>query len=225
VKRNSERAGTPVWDLPVRLFHWALVLLIPLSWWSARNNADTVHFWSGYTLLFLLVFRILWGFAGSSTARFASFVRGPSSIVAYLRGAHARQAGHTPLGALSVVAMLLALLVQLSSGLIQIDDDDFVEGPLSGLVPYDTALLAHDVHEASFDILLWLIGLHVLAIAWYEIVARRRIVRPMVTGRANLPDGAAPINAAPTRRSITCAAAALALVALLLAGLPAITRG
>jgi cytochrome b len=225
VKRSEERGGAPVWDLPVRLLHWLLVLLIPLSWWSAKNNADTVHFWSGYTLLFLLIFRILWGFAGSSTARFASFVRGPSSVIAYIRGEQSRQPGHTPLGGLSVIAMLLSILVQLTSGLIQIDDDDFVEGPLSGLVPYDTALLAHDVHEFNFNILLTLIGLHLLAIAYYELVARRSIVWPMVSGRAKLPEGAPPMTSATTRRFIICAIAALLLVASILAGAPALTSG
>lgn len=208
----------------MRLFHWSLVLLIPLSWWAAKNNADTVHFWSGYTLLFLLVFRILWGFAGSSTARFASFVRGPSSVVAYIRDGQFRHAGHTPLGGLSVVAMLLSVLVQLTSGLIQIDDDDFVEGPLSGLVPYDTALLAHDVHETNFNILLTLIALHLLAIAYYELVARRSIVWPMVSGTARLPEGAAPVRPATTRRFVICATAALILVASILAGAPALVR-
>lgn len=215
--RKADR-GTevPVWDLPVRLFHWSVVLLIAASWWSAEEGADRIHFWSGYTLLFLLLFRILWGLAGSSTARFSSFVRGPSAVLDYLRGGQFGQAGHTPLGGLSVVAMLLALLVQLMSGLFQIDDDDFVEGPLSGLVSYDTALLAHDVHEVSFNILLALIALHLLAIGYYQFIRRRSIVRPMLTGRAELPDGVPPMRPAPRGRLAACAAAALVLTAAIL---------
>ena len=215
--RKADR-GTeaPVWDVPVRLFHWSVVLLIALSWWSAEEGADRIHFWSGYTLLFLLLFRILWGLAGSSTARFSSFVRGPSAVLDYLRGGQFGQAGHTPLGGLSVVAMLLALLVQLMSGLFQIDDDDFVEGPLSGLVSYDTALLAHDVHEVSFNILLALIALHLLAIGYYQFIRRRSIVRPMLTGRAELPDGVPPMRPAPRGRLAACAAAALVLTAAIL---------
>lgn len=205
-----------MWDLPVRLLHWSIVLLIALSWWSAEESWDRVHFWSGYGLLFLLLFRILWGFAGSSTARFGSFVRGPSAVAAYLRrGAHDR-AGHTPLGALSVVAMLLALFVQISTGLIQIDDEDFIEGPLSGLVSYDLAVLAHDVHEIAFNVLLGLIALHLVAIAYYHLVRGRSLIRPMLTGRGPLPPGAAPMRPAPRGRFLLCAAVALILTAAIL---------
>ena len=212
----------PVWDLPVRLFHWSLVLLVGLSWWSAEQGFDRVHFWSGYGLLFLLLFRILWGFFGSSTARFANFVRGPSAIAAYVRHGRHGRAGHTPLGALNVLAMLLSLLIQIGSGLVQIDDDDFVEGPLSGLVSYDTALFAHDVHEVSFKILLGLIVLHLLAIFYYELFRRRSLVRPMFTGRTELPPEIPPMTPAPKARLAACAAAALFLVAAILGAAPAL---
>jgi cytochrome b len=213
VKKSDPDPGAPVWDLPVRLFHWSVVLLIALSWWSAEKSFDRVHFWSGHGLLFLLVFRILWGFAGSSTARFATFVRGPATILAYLRGGGDERPGHSPIGALSVFAMLLALLVQIASGLIQIDEDDFVEGPLAGLVGYDAAELAHDVHEWSFDILLALIALHLLAIAYYHFVQGRSLIRPMVTGRAILPEGARPMDPAAKGRLAACAAAAFVFTA------------
>lgn len=201
----------------MRLFHWSVVLLVALSWWSIENGFDEVHFWSGYFLLFLLLFRIFWGFAGSSTARFTSFVKGPAAVVAYLRQGQHDQAGHSPIGALSVMAMLLALVVQIATGLVQIDEDDFVEGPLSGLVGYDTAVLAHEVHEASFNVLMALIALHLLAILYYRLVRRRSLVRPMVTGRAALPAGVAPMEPAPRARLAACAAAALALTAAVIA--------
>ena len=207
----------PLWDLPVRLFHWSTVVLIGLSWWSAEESLDQVHFCSGYALVFLLLFRILWGFAGSSTARFVNFVKGPSSVAAYLRHGDHKQAGHTPLGALSVIAMLLALLVQITTGLIQIDDDDLVEGPLSSLVSYDTALLAHNVHEFNFNILLGLIALHLLAIGYYQFLRGRALVGPMLTGRAELPPGAPPMRPASKRRFLACAAAALILLLAILA--------
>lgn len=213
VKRSDTGPGAPVWDLPVRLFHWSVVALIALSWWSAENAFDRVHFWSGYALLCLLVFRILWGFAGSSTARFATFVKGPAAVAAYLRQGGHDGVGHSPIGALSVVAMLLALLVQISSGLVQIDEDDFVEGPLSGLVGYDTAVLAHDLHESSFYILLALIALHLLAIAYYHLGRGRSLVRPMVTGRAVLPEDVSPMIPAAKGRFAACLVAALALTA------------
>jgi cytochrome b len=197
----------------VRLFHWSVVALFGLSWWSAKQSLDQVHFWSGYALLFLLIFRILWGFAGGSTARFARFVRGPAAVAAYLWHGQHKQAGHTPIGALSILAMLLALLVQITSGLIQIDEDDFVEGPLSGLVSYDTALLSHDVHEGSFNILLGLIALHLLAVGYYHLVRGRSLLRPMFTGRAVLPEGVLPMTPAAKGRLPACVAAALVLAA------------
>ena len=210
--KRSE-TGAPVWDLPVRLFHWSLIPLIGLSWWTARNGFDRVHFWSGHTLLFGLLFRILWGFAGSSTARFATFVRGPAAVLDYLRHGRSGQAGHSPVGALSVLAMLLALTVQIATGLIQIDDEDLIEGPLSGLVGFDTAVLAHDVHEASFNILLGLIALHLLAVGYYHLVRGRSLVRPMLTGRAALPEGVAAMAPAAKGRLAACVAAALVLTA------------
>jgi cytochrome b len=215
--RRDPDSAAPVWDLPIRLFHWSIVALIALSWWTAENGFDRVHFWSGYALLFGLVFRILWGFAGSSTARFATFVKGPAAVLAYLRDGRQRQAGHSPIGALSVVAMLAALAVQIATGLVQIDDEDFIEGPLAGLVDFDTAVLAHEVHETSFNILLALIALHLLAIGYYQLIRRRSLVRPMLTGRGEIPQGVAPMKPASTGRLAACAAAALALTAAVIA--------
>ena len=223
MRRSERKPGSPVWDLPVRLFHWSIILLIGLSWWSAEYSADRVHFSSGYALLFLLLFRILWGFAGSSTARFASFVRGPGAVLAYLREGRSREPGHSPLGGLSVVAMLLALTVQVATGLIQIDEDDFSEGPLSGQVSYDVAVLAHDVHAASFNVLLGLIALHLLAIAYYLFVRKRSLIWPMVTGQGELPEGASPMRPATAARFVACALTALILAATIIAGVPALS--
>lgn len=217
MKKNDRVAEGPIWDLPVRLFHWLCVILIGASWWSAEQGADQVHFWSGYALLFLLIFRILWGFAGSSTARFAGFVRGPAAVLAYLRTGRHGVAGHTPLGALSVIAMLLAIAGQIATGLIQIDADDFIEGPLAGLVSYDTATLAHEVHEAGFKVLLGLIALHLLAIAFYRLRGRS-LVGAMITGRGALPNGGIPMAPAPRARLIACLIAALVSSAAIVMG-------
>jgi len=214
--------GVLVWDLPIRLFHWSIVVLIGLSWWSARDNMDRIHFWSGYALLFLLLFRILWGFFGSSTARFGDFVRGPSAVAGYLKHGQHGEAGHTPLGALSVIAMLLALLVQLTTGLVQIDADDFVEGPLSSLVSYETSLLVHEVHKASFDFLLGLIALHLLVITYYTFVRGQSLVRPLFTGRAELPKGVKAMRPAPKKLLFACAAAAFILTAAVVTLSPAL---
>lgn len=222
MRRSEAQAGSPVWDLPVRLFHWSIVLLIAASWWSSEYNADRVHFWSGYLLLSLLLFRIIWGFAGSSTARFRSFVRGPAAVIAYLREGQPREAGHDPLGGLSVVAMLLALIVQVATGLVQVDEDDFSEGPLAGQVSYELAVLAHDVHAASFNVLLALIALHLVAIGYYRFVRGRALVWPMVTGQAELPEGVAQMRPATRARFAACAAAALVLAVAIVAGVPAL---
>ena len=110
----------PVWDLPVRLVHWLLAVLIAFSWWTVHNHHTDWHIWSGCAILTLLLFRLLWGFVGSSTARFASFVRGPRAVADYLRGSWTG-IGHNPLGALSVIALLVAVAVQVSLGLVAED--------------------------------------------------------------------------------------------------------
>lgn len=210
-----------VWDLPTRLFHWALVPLIGFSWWSSENAFEPWHFWSGYGLLFLLLFRILWGFFGSSTARFASFVRTPSEIMSYLRTGRWPFAGRSPLGALSGAGMLLALSVQVGTGLVQIDSEDFVQGPLSHFVSFEVAEAAHDVHRWGFNFLLALIVLHLTAILFYRLVLGRRLVAPMITGRGELEPGVQPMEPAPRWRSWVSAAAALAITFWITAGAPA----
>jgi len=153
-----------VWDLPVRLVHWMLAGLITFSWWSVHNHHTDWHIWSGCAILTLLIFRLLWGFLGSSTARFSSFVRGPRAIRDYLRGKWGG-IGHNPLGALSVLALFGALGVQVGLGLISEDEDGLYTGPLFSLVSMDASDKARDVHEFWFEyVILPLVALHVLAI-------------------------------------------------------------
>ncbi|WP_338504833.1 cytochrome b/b6 domain-containing protein [Sphingomonas kaistensis] len=176
--------AVPVWDVAVRLVHWSLVPLIAFSWWSAENGEIEWHIRSGLTILFLLLFRILWGMFGSSTARFRSFVRGPGKVRAYLRDPSGwRGVGHTPLGAMSVVALLGLMLLQVGFGLPLSDEDGVVSGPLNRLVSFDTAEWARDVHEILFNLLLALIALHVAAIIFYRWKGRH-LVGAMVTGRS-----------------------------------------
>lgn len=189
--------AVPVWDLPVRLIHWSLVLLIAFSWWSVENGEIEWHVRSGLAVLFLLLFRILWGVLGSSTARFRTFVTGPAGIAAYLRNpSEWRGIGHTPLGALSVLALLALLLLQVGFGLPLSDEDGIVSGPLNRLVSFDTAEWAHEVHELLFNVLLALIALHVVAILFYRIRGKR-LVRAMVTGKSlHVPPGTAGLESA-----------------------------
>ena len=141
-----------IWDVPTRLFHWTLAALIAFSWWSAEYHHDDLHIWSGLAVLTLLIFRLLWGVVGSSTARFATFVRGPRAVLAYLRGGW-RGIGHNPLGALSVLALLGLVAVQTGLGLIASDEDGLMEGPLAGLVSLDASGSARDLHEDLFNVL------------------------------------------------------------------------
>src|SRR5690242_6646079 len=135
---ENARVRVRVWDGPTRIAHWFMALLFGLSWWTAETGHLEWHRWSGYGLLGLLVFRILWGFFGSSTARFAQFLRGPREIVAYVRGRWSLAPGHNPLGALSVLTLLLLLLAQVTLGLFAVDIDGIESGPLSSHVSFGT---------------------------------------------------------------------------------------
>lgn len=219
---KSIRFGSiPVWDLPVRLVHWSLVALLALSWWTAETGRDSIHFWSGYAILFLLLFRIIWGLAGSSTARFANFIRGPSAVLRYLSGGWKQpHSGHSPLGALSVVALLLLLLVQVGLGLIQTDDDGLLFGPLAHLVSPALSEQAHDLHDSNFDLLLILVGIHIAAVLFYRFVLGIRLIGPMVSGRAEARQGIEAMRPVPARRAIIAMVAAIALTAWIIAGMP-----
>jgi cytochrome b len=208
--------------VPVRLFHWLTVLLIAFSWWSAENGETSWHMWSGYAVLFLLSFRILWGFLGSSTARFASFVRGPRGVRDYLgRAKDWRGTGHTPLGALSVVALLALIASQLGFGLVLVDEDGVCAGPLNHLVSFDTGEWAHEVHELLFNVLLAFIALHVAAIDYYRVIRGKRLLGPMIRGSSSdLPAGTDAMVPAPASRLVICLVIAAAFTTWIIAGAP-----
>jgi len=175
-----------VWDLPTRLFHWIMLLLVVFSVVTAEIDELDWHMRSGYCILTLVLFRIMWGFAGPYHARFANFVRTPAAVLAYLRdlrnGSAAAQGGHNPLGALSVVALLIALLLQASTGLFANDDSTSTEGPLAKLVSNHTSNLLTAVHEINQWVLYTLVALHVAAIAYFYFAKRENLVTPMLTG-------------------------------------------
>ncbi|MBB6092652.1 cytochrome b [Povalibacter uvarum] len=178
-----------VWDLPVRIIHWLFVVLIAVSWWTAENNELEYHRYSGYALLGLLVFRIYWGFAGTHTARFSNFIRGPGAIVEYLRGA-GRVAGHNPLGALSVIVLLLLLAAQVGLGLFAVDVDGIESGPLSHLVSFDTGRECAELHEDLFNVLIGFVVVHVAAVLFYLFVRRENLIGAMIHGKRELPSAA-----------------------------------
>lgn len=208
-----------VWDLPTRLFHWSLVGLIAFSWWSAEEHLDELHIWSGIAVLTLLIFRLLWGVFGSSTARFANFVRGPKAVFGYLRGEW-RGIGHTPLGALSVVALLALVSAEVGLGLIAGDEDGLTQGPLALLVNADTSETATELHDDLFDVLLVFIGLHVAAIVFYRLFRGKKLVAPMISGRADLGRGAEPMRPGKAWVSIICLLIALGVTRWVIAGAP-----
>lgn len=177
-----------MWDAPTRLFHWAVVALVAAAWWTEKERHLDWHRLIGYTLLALVLFRLLWGLLGSTTARFGHFVRGPRAVYGYVRNdlfrrSPASHAGHNPLGGWSVIAMLVALLVQISLGLFAVDVDGIESGPLSYLVSFDTGRLAAHTHELVFNILLGLVGLHIAAVLFYLTHKRDNLVLPMLIGR------------------------------------------
>jgi cytochrome b len=182
--KMTMKLSVRVWDLPTRLFHWLLVALMGLSWWSAENDKMDWHRLSGSVLLGLISFRIIWGLIGSNTARFAAFLRSPRKVFAYLRSpaCEVPHAGHNPIGGYSVLVMLGLILLQVVTGLFAVDVDGIESGQLSHLVDFDQGRLAAEVHEVSFTALQIVVAIHVAAILFYAIVRKRNLVRPMLTG-------------------------------------------
>lgn len=206
---KSQNSTTRVWDAPTRLFHWALVGLFAFSWWSAENGEMEWHLLSGTAMLGLILFRLVWGVIGGSTARFSGILRSPVAALEYVRGKAPPRAGHNPLGGYSVIAMLLLLVTQVGTGLFAVDVDGIESGPLSPLVSFDQGRQASAIHELSFNLLLALIGLHILTIIFYRVARRRNLVIPMITGSdAELPSGTRPLAPAPVWRFVVAAAAA-----------------
>lgn len=197
-----------VWDLPTRVVHWLIAILVGVSWWTHRIDAMHWHRLSGYTIIGLVLFRFYWGFVGSTTARFSSFVRGPKAFVAYARRLldRARKTvalGHNPMGGWSVLALLGLLAIQAGLGLFSVDTDGLESGPLASLVSFDAGRRAAHLHHLTFNILLVFIGLHLGAVVFYLIYRRDNLISPMVGGYKRVPEGtAADLNFAALWRAL-----------------------
>ncbi len=203
-----------LWDLPTRLFHWALVAVIATSIVTAKlgGNAMTWHMWSGYAALTLLLFRLLWGMAGDRYARFTSFVRGPGAVWAYLRGGARGLPGHNPLGGWSVLALLAALLTQGMTGLFA-SDDIATEGPLAALASGQFISWATRIHHWNEKLIYALLALHVAAIVYYAVARHDNLVRPMLLGDKQPLNGpAAQDDAAIRIRALILLALAAGLI-------------
>ena len=195
-----------VWDLPVRVTHWALVLAVAGCWATHYAGVEwfTWHRRLGYTVLVLVAFRIVWGFVGTRHARFGSFVRGPRMLLAYLRERGPATIGHNPLGALSVIALLALLLLQAATGLFA-NDEIMNMGPFYGWIAPELSNRITSLHRASSEWQLVLIGLHVAAVAFYVRVRRQPLVNAMITGRK-------PAAEVPAAEAIAGSRALLAIV-------------
>jgi cytochrome b len=179
-----------VWDLPTRLFHWALAVCIIglVITGNIGGNWMNWHLRLGYAVLTLLLFRLVWGLVGGRWSRFSSFLYSPGSLLRYLRGQGdvSHRVGHSPLGALSVFALLAVLLLQVGTGLIS-DDEIAFSGPLVRFVSGDTIASATGYHKnIGKFIVMGLVILHLLAILFYKLVQKQSLVRPMVVGDKQL---------------------------------------
>jgi cytochrome b len=183
-----------IWDLPTRLFHWAFAVTVggALFTQAIGGTAMVWHFRLGYAALALALFRVLWGIVGPRYARFASFLKPPSAILAYVQGrSPSHTVGHNPLGGLSVLAMLLVILLQAGSGLFS-NDDIASEGPLAHLIDKDLSDRLSWFHvKVTGQLIYGLIGLHLLAIVYHRVFKKKDLLTPMVTGDQSAHGGSA----------------------------------
>jgi cytochrome b len=190
-----------VWDLPVRLMHWGLVIALGVCWWSGVNDQLQYHLYSGYAALWIVLMRVYWGLVGSDTARFTSFVRGPGAVLDYARKLHRRDAshshGHNPLGAVSVVLMLALVLTVVCLGLFAVDVDGLYSGPMSVYVSFKEGRHLARLHYRWFTYLEWLVALHLVAVAFYFAYKRENLIRAMITGKRRGTPGGVHMQHAP----------------------------
>jgi cytochrome b len=211
-----------VWDIPIRVVHWLIVVLVAAAYATWRLNWMVWHGWVGDALLTLLLFRLLWGFFGGETARFSRFLTSPRLASGHLKYALRRepdrQVGHNPAGGWMVLLLLALLLVETLTGLY-VANDIADEGPLTEVVPAWAANAIASSHAILWDALLAAIILHVLAIAGFAAVKGQDLLRPMITGTKVLPASiAAPQAGSPVRAGLLllgCAIATAFLVNLL----------
>ena len=193
VTQSDQKKGTPspepvvVWDLPTRLFHWLLVLLIIISFVTAKmgGNAMQYHEWSGFAILALLLFRLAWGIVGSRESRFTTFVKSPAAVWRYaaklVHRDSPRSLGHNPLGGWSILAMLVSLFVQVGTGLFA-NDDILFQGPLYHWVSKETSNWLTRIHLLNKYVIIVLVVTHICAVLFYLLAKRENLLKPMITG-------------------------------------------
>ncbi len=215
---NSSNRKIEVWDVPTRLFHWLMAALVFAAYITWRLDWMNWHAKAGYAVLTLIFFRLLWGFAGSDTARFSRFVASPPLALHHLAEIFRRepdhQVGHNPAGGWMVLILLGLLFGETLSGLY-VANDVADQGPLTELTPARIANAITALHWIFWDLLLAAVALHVLAIATYAIAKGHDLLTPMIIGRKNLPpDVPRPRIGSLVRASALLAASALAVAVL-----------
>jgi cytochrome b len=185
--REEKMYSIRVWDIPTRFFHWLLVGLVIFSFITGKIGVTTMkyHEWSGFAILVLVGFRLVWGFIGGQQSRFRTFVKGPAAVIRYASSLLSKDSkqhiGHNPLGGWSILAMLASLLIQVGTGLFA-NDDILTEGPLFALVSKQTSDWLTGIHHLNQKILLVLVLIHIAAVIFYFIVKRDNLIKPMITG-------------------------------------------
>jgi cytochrome b len=192
VAADGQSRNVRAWDWPTRAFHWCLVLLVFNAWASIQfaarvgDNNLVWHRWNGYAILTLIVFRLIWGFAGSSTARFSAFVTWPWTALAYafamLGGRSKHYLSHNPLGGWMVLVLLAALFGQAVGGLYSIDHNEIIAGPLKRTIDHDLALVIGKWHTWFFNVIIGLVCVHILANALYGVFKGEPLIEAMMTG-------------------------------------------
>jgi len=191
---SNEIKRVRVWDLPTRLFHWTLAVLVAFSWWSGEQGGSWLNwnFLSGFAVVTLVLFRIVWGLVGSTTARFGHFIKGPRAGIAHLRemfSAHVpRDFGHNAVGGWVIVAMLALLAAQAGLGMFA-EDEVAHFGPFNGYVSADVAHRLTKLHHLGGKLILYLVVLHVFAVIVYFVWKRLNLVGPMLSGYSRASDG------------------------------------
>ncbi len=198
-----------VWDIPVRLFHWLLVLAVIGLFVTGKLGGNWMEYHQklGAFVLGLVIFRVIWGLVGGFHARFVNFVRGPSTVLTYMTRLIRKgdgkglptYLGHNPMGALSVVGLLAVLGFQAVSGLFA-DDDILSSGPYAASVAKSVSDLLTKLHKLNSDLILILVGVHIAAIAFYFFVKKENLVKAMFTGKKPNMDGALEAEMAETSR-------------------------